>query len=386
MPTAAAPRSQSAWPARKSFGVAIAAGASVAVNDVTTTVSAYLDNAQVGFDVPVVHRGREQLDDQRRDGGGCGRVQQHATTLGIAFSGAGAGSGNTIDNTIQAYVEDCTGMQPESLSVLATDHSVITATAVAVAMSVALADVFGLATAISMGGSATVNQINNDVEAFVDDSTLTPVGPVKIESVESSSITAVSVGAAFAASNTSIGISAAGAGAGAVATNTIANVVSASIKGQSHLNQTGSGGITVSALDSAAIVASADGGAISLGIADIGIGIGLAIGASVAVNNVSDQVSADLDDSTLSSAGNVSLTAMTQNSIESVVTSLSFALGLAGAASFPIPIGIAVAGAGAAASNTINDTISADVTNGSSITAEGNVLIKASDSSTITPP
>jgi hypothetical protein len=366
----------------QALGVAIAVGASVAVNDVTTTVAGYLDDAQVGNDVPVAVASDDSASITAVTVAGAA-VFTNAKDVGLAFSGAGAGSGNTIDNTIEAYVEDCKGMQPASLSLLATDNSVISATAVAVALSIALADVFGLSTAISMGGSATVNQVGNDVESFVDDSTITPMGPVKIASVESSSITAVSVGAAFAISNTSAGISAAGAGDGAVATNSISNVVSASIQDKSDLNQTGNGGMTISALDSATIDASADGGALSIGTADVGAGIGLAIGASVAVNTISDQVQADVDNSSVSSAGNLSFTATTQNSIESVVISLSFALAAAGSGSAPIPIGVAVSGAGAGANNTISDTVSADVTNGASVTAAGNVQIVASDDSTI---
>ncbi len=121
-------------------------------------------------------------------------------------------------------------------------------------------------------------------------------------------------------------------------------MVSVSIEDSSQLGA-GNGGITVSSLDSATIDASANGGALALGTASVGIGIGLAIGASVAINTISDQVLANVVNSTVTSAGDLSITATTQNSTDSLVIALAFSLGVAGAASLPIPIGIAVSGA-----------------------------------------
>ncbi len=194
----------------QAIGVAIAAGASVAVNNETSTLAAFLDNAQVSAGVAIDIAAENSSTINAVTVAGAA-VFSNATDLGLAFSGAGAGSGNTIENTIQAYVQNCNGLDPGALSLLAADNSQISANAVAVAMSVALADVFGISTAISMGGSATVNQVDNDVEAFVDNSTITAVGSVTIESVESSTITALSVGAAFAVADAGVGITAAGA-------------------------------------------------------------------------------------------------------------------------------------------------------------------------------
>ena len=221
---------------------------------------------------------------------GGAAVFSNTSQVGLAFSGAGAGSGNNIQNTIQAYVLDCAGMQPQSLSLAATDNSQINATAVAVAMSVAVADDTGVATAISVGGTATLNQIENDVEAYVANSTISALGPVTIKSVESSSIEAICVGAAVADAETAEGVSLAGAGAGAVAINTISNTIAASVKDNSVVS---SSAFTLSALDSAAITASADGGALAIGIGGVGVGIGLSIGVAVAKDTISDQVLAD---------------------------------------------------------------------------------------------
>ncbi len=363
-------------------GVAIAVGASVAVNNVTSTVTAYLDQATVSGNVPIdiAAENRSTIDAVTVAGAA---VFTNTKQLSLAFSGAGAGSGNYIHNTIQAYVQDCDSLQAQSLSVTATDASQISALSIAVALSVALADVLGLTTAVSMGGSATVNQVGNDVEAFLDHSTVAVIDAIDIQAVESSTIKTQSVGAAFATSVASGGISAAGAGAGAVSTNTISNVVSASIKDGTSVEQLGDGNVTVQALDSASIDASADGGALALGAAGLGIGVGLAVGASVAVNSISDQVVADIDDSSVSTIGGLSVTATTQNSTDALVIALSISLGVSGGGAAPIPIGVAASGAGAGATNSVQDTVQAAVENGSSVTAQGNVEVVSADTSSV---
>ena len=342
----------------KRVGVAIAAGVSVAVNDETTTVAADLDNAQVGHGVPISITAENSSTIDAVTVAGAA-VFNNTTSVGLAFSGAGAGSGNNIQNTIQAFVEDSAGMEPQSVSLAAIDDSQITAKAIAIALSVALVDSSGVATAISMGGTATVNQIENDVEAFVADSTISALGAVTIEAVESSTIDAVCVGAAAAVATTGDGVSVAGAGSGAVAINTIANFVSASIKENSSVN---SNGITLSALDSATIDANADGGSLALGTSGAGIGISVSLAASVAKNTISDQVLAAVDDSSVTSGSKLSLSATSQNSIESLVISIAVSIAFGGG---DPPISVAASGAGADATNSIQNVVAADVTDGS---------------------
>jgi hypothetical protein len=361
----------------KKVGVAIAAGVSVAVNDETTTLASYLDNAQVGHGVDIGIAAENSSTINAVTVAGAA-VFSDTSQVGLVFNGAGAGSGNNIQNTIQAYVLDCAGIQPQSLLLAATDDSQISATAVAVAMSVALTNASGVATAISMGGTATVNEIKNTVEAFIENSTISALGSATIEAVESSSIDALCVGAALAYATTANGVSLAGAGVGAVAINTISNVVSASIDENSvfHID-----GLTVSALDVAAINASSDGGALAIGTGGVGAGIGLSLAASVAKNTISDDVLAAVDDSTVSSSGNLSLIATSQNGIDALVISIAVSAGIAGG---DIPIGVAAAGAGADATNAIQNTINGRVTDGASVTADGTVTLSATDTSMVT--
>ena len=63
-----------------------------------------------------------------------------------------------------------------------------------------------------------------------------------------------------------------------------------------------------------------------------------------------------------------SLAATSQNSIESLVISISLSLGVAGGGQ--VPIGVGVSGAGADATNSIQNTIDADVADGASVTAQ----------------
>ena len=357
-------------------GVSIAAGDSVAENNVTSTVAAYLDHAQVPGPGPIdIEATNSSTIDAVTVAGAA--IFSQTQAVGLAFGGAGAGSGNYIHNTIQAYVSDSQGLQPQSLTLSAKDQSQIDAKAIAAAITAALtAGASGSSSAISMGGSATVNSVANTVAAFVDQSTIAAAGPVTVEATESSMISGLAVGAAFAvaAAGSPLGDGVAGAGAGAASSNTIANVVSANISHNSTVGQTGAAGITLKAVDTATISASADGGAVANDAALVGIS--LAVGSAVATNHITDQVLAYVDGSVVTSAGGLSVKATSQNSIDALVISLAFS----GAANV---IGIAPSGAGASADNTIQNTVEAAVKDGATVTASGAVQLSATDTSTV---
>jgi len=356
----------------ESVGISIAAGASVAVNQVTGTVEAYLVGVAVsgGASILVSAENSSTIDAVTVAGAA---IFSNTSALGLAFGGAGAGSGNTIQNAIRAYVRDSDITQAGSLSLTATDDSRITAHAVALALAVQIGS-GGIGTAVSMGGTATVNAIGNEVEAFVEDSTVSVAGPIAVQAIESSSIFALSVGVAVAAAIGGQATLAAGV-AGSFASNDIANTVSAHITESTAL---GNGSILVQSQDTSTIFATADGGAVGVGVGTL-VGIGLAVGIAIADNTIANQVLAYADDSTIiSSTGGVVIAATAENDIEAIVISLSIS---AGVAFGKVPIGIAVSGSGARADNTIQNTVEAAVTNGASVIAAGDARITALDTS-----
>ena len=94
---------------------------------------------------------------------------------GFAFSGAGAGSGNTIRNTIEAAIKNgstvtTTGTGEVSLSAMDASTIIADAGGVAIAVGASGQETGG---AVSIGVSIADNVIENQAKAYIDD----PQGP-----------------------------------------------------------------------------------------------------------------------------------------------------------------------------------------------------------------
>src|SRR5262249_23615469 len=107
-----------------------------------------------------------------------------------AFAGAGAGATNTVNNDIEAFIASQSSATPPSLSnvtaetgsvsLTAIDDSVIHAETGGVAIAISGAT-SGLAGALSVGASDSVNQIGNVgqfVKAYIDNSLVAAAGNV----------------------------------------------------------------------------------------------------------------------------------------------------------------------------------------------------------------
>ena len=287
---------------------------------------------------------------------------------------AGSGSGNTISNTIEATIEN--GSKVDSiglLSLAATDHSSITAGAGSLSFTVAGGQGGGFAG--SIGVAAAANEIDNTVTAAIEAATANSAGGVDVSATNSSTILVVTVAGAAAGAGGEVG-GVAFAGAGAGSGNTIGNVTQALINQDSTVTTT-NGDVTMSAADNSSITA--DGGGLTLaGAFGQGGGVGVSIGAAVAINNIGNTVTATIDGSTVKSAGGVSVDAGSDASI------LAVAVGIAGALAGGQGGGIALAGAGSGSGNTISNTIEATIQNGSQVTSAGLLTVSATDNSSIT--
>jgi len=262
--------------------------------------------------------------------------------LGVGGAGAGGfalgGSVtlNEISNTVVASVTGNTNMTAgTAINILAAD----------------LSDIDNLAGGVAGAGGAAIgaavatNDIDNSVSAYVSGVAVDlTAGNVSIDAIESAQIEAWTIGGAGAV------VFAAG---GAVSLNEINNTVDAYVGGGASIGA--SNNISVSAADISIIESKA--GAIA------GAGAA-AIGASVATNDIGNNISAYVDNASLvSTSGTISIDASETATID------TFTLGGAGAFFFAL--------GGAVTTANVDNTISAYAANGAALTAGDDITIDA---------
>ena len=237
-----------------------------------------------------------------------------------------------------------------SVSIEATDTSSITAGGGGLAVAVGGGGLAaGLAAAV--GFAVANNEIENSVLAYVDNSTVSARGnSVIVSAIENAAIFAVTVGGAVAAGGGDTGFSAAGAGGNS--TNTLANTVEAYLADGASVTTTGSGDVTLSALDSPDLTAKTV--AASVSFAAGAVAGTFAIGAAIADNSVNDTVLAYSAGSTINSAGQILISAIVPTTSSIQATSVAATVAVAAS-----PLGAAFSGAGASSTNTVDNTISA---------------------------
>lgn len=388
------------------YGGTLGIGAGIAYNDVNPTVKAYLSDADATISgaltvqaenqafITVVAAGIAVAVDN--PGGlapgtqGPLTKQQSSKPYGLA---AAVGLAiDTITADVSAYVtgDGTDTLSAGSLSVAANDdNSKIVAVAGGVAVGLSNGEQQGAAA--GAGGAAfAFNNISNSVTAYLSDIRVTSLGNVAVTGESTADIEAYTIGGAVAgALGAGTGGSAALAGAGAVTINTINKDVLAYINDGSSVTTSGRGTVTVSATDQSTINAVAGGvavaGALSSGADQSGTA--LSVGLSVAENTIQDKTSgggggvqAFIDNSTISAAGDLDVTATSTPTI----TVVSFAGGLALSASLSGKgNSYAAAASGAAAINTMTTTVHAAISNTKAVQAP-NLTLSAGDNSTVT--
>ncbi len=414
-------------------GIGVAVGVSVAVNEINNTISAAIDSstASSAGTVQLSATSNATVDSLTLAGA---PVVAGGQGGGVAFSGAGAGSGNTINNTIEASIASSTITLTGSgaIHLAAEDTSKVTADSGGVGLAVAGGQGGGFA--LEVGAAISINEIENSITAEINRSTVNGAAAVDLSASSTATIDAFSIAAgAGGAGGEGGGIAIAlnGAGSGNTIKNTIAAVVENStlntpagvavsvsaedtskimadaggvaivgaggqgggVAGSAGLsvaiNNTiqarvdtsqitfNSGDVSLAAIDNATIDADAGGIAIS-GAGGQGGGVAATVGLAVAINEISNTVEAEIDNSNLSGAVSASLTATSTATIDA----LTFAGGLAGAGGQGG--GVALTGQGMGSGNTINNTIRAVITGASQVTVSGGGLtLTATDDSSI---
>src|SRR5262249_23172868 len=135
------------------------------------------------------------------------------------------------------------------------------------------------------------NKIENNVTAYIQAATVSSSGNLTVRAHSKATIRSAAIGGAGAfAFGAGTGGTAALAGAGAFTVNDILQKVTGSIRATSTVTTSGTGTLTVEAVDESKIVAAAGGIAISVATAGgTSTATSLSIGASVAFNTIRDK-------------------------------------------------------------------------------------------------
>ena len=358
--------------------VGIAAGVSVASNEIYNTIKAYVDSSKLTSASNINLSATSTPLVKALTIGVAVAVSQGEG--GIAGSGAGAGSGNTVENTVLSYISDSqknAGLGVAAggtITVSANDNPTIDAVAGALSVGVAVGSQAGVAG--SVGISVSINEVSDTVEAYISNSTLgASGGDLTVQAIETGTINAWTIGGAVGVGSggNGIGVGLAGAGSG----NTVTNQVYAYIAGGSSVTTSNSGDVIVTAGDTSGI--QAIGGGLGVGVG-VGLGSGgVSLGVAAANNDIADTVTADVDASNVSSAGGVQIKATENATIFTITVGGAVAVGVGDLG------GAGVAVAGSDSTNAIENTVKAYVDNGSTVTARGgDVSIAATDTSSIT--
>lgn len=293
---------------------------------------------------------------------GTGGSQPSST---VTIAGAGAGSRNTIDGTTRAALTGSTVRTAGTVRVRAATLGEVNADAGGFAISLTVPATGQQPVSVAAGLSAAVNHITGRTVAELTGDDITATG-VTVQAVSTTTITALTIGGALG--------SAAGSGAGSG--NTIATELRAAVEDSTV--RAGTGAVLVEARDSSTVTADAGGVAVAEQIAPQATGtvtLAPAIGASAAVNTIGNDVTALIEDSTVT-AGSVSVLATATPAIRALALSGTAAVQAIGAATGALSA--VLAGAGAGAGNAVDNRVSARITGSGTVTATGDVIVRAS--------
>jgi len=306
---------------------------------------------------------------------GSGAFSVDGLASPLVAAGAGAGITNTRTYAISAQVDQAT-VSAGSLSVSASDNSVLYSNAGGVGLTVGEATGFQIGMAV--GAAQGTNTVATTVQAQIVDSTVITTGSVSVAANSQASIESIAYGVALGLEAVDAGASTAGSGAAAY--NNVTNSTAARLTGGSVLSQ-GNGdddALQVTATDGANISASAGAGGFG-GI--VGDGVGLAVGAVVTQNTINNSTQAYVGTlnppaGTTPAGTLVTVTGPVTIAANSAPTATSMAVAVA--ASTDIGEGLALAGSGANAITTLGPAtvggvqVLAGIVNGANVVSQPN--------------
>ncbi|MEL7355615.1 MAG: LamG-like jellyroll fold domain-containing protein [Cyanobacteria bacterium J06560_6] len=337
-------------------------GVAIAENDIRNNVTATVDNGIVDAKALTLNA----TSTTKIDTFGLAGAVSVAVSSGGAGSAAGAGTEvtNTIENTIQASIQNDSDITTtDDVTLSATDHSTLETFAIGGSIAVSGSSSGGLSAAI--GTVILNNDISNTVQAFIDDISAEGAG---IDAGNNLLLTADSkltlkentaVAASLSANIAPAGASFSGAGARVDTTTT--NTVEAFIRNADDVKVTDNTHLT--ATDNPTVH----------GTVGTGAGVLSAAGASVGVSTtditIDNNVRTYIDDATVGS-DDLTLSATSTPELEALAVATSVAVSIGGA------------GAGSEATATVKSDVEARIGSGSDITAT-NVSLAANSTDNV---
>jgi len=318
-------------------GVAGAAGAAIGAalgtNDIADTVAAYINGSTAtssSASITISAVSTSSLKSLTVGGAGA-----------AGFALGGSVSLNSTANLIEAYISGAANVTAwNAISVTAANSTTVQALAGGVAGAAAAA----------IGAALGTNNLGDDVNAFVNASTIfTPLGALAVAATSISSLKSFAVGGSGAA-GFALG--------GSVSLNQTAETVNANIANAA--NVTVGGGVTVTAADNPTIQAFAGG---------VAGAAGAAFGASLGTNKIADGVAAYVDNSTINASNGLAVSAASTSSLSTLVA------GASGAAGFAL--------GGSVSLNDLANAIAAHVSNNAQVNSTGAITVSASDTPTL---
>ncbi len=376
---------------QKGSSTAVSAGIAIAVNKIATSVEALIENTDLLW-VDAATSGDVLVEAANTRSIGAftlaGAVSVASGTQGSGIAGAGAGSGsiNQIYGDTRAIIRDSTVDAPGTVKVYAHDRSQIISGAGGIAVAVGLssqgnggAGSFGAAFAINFIGKSSDDE--NLVWAEVDHSTVTAGGAITILAESWAYIFALAIGAAGSVSGSGSGNAIGISGAGSASVNQIRVNTQARAIHSSLTTAAGYGAeIRLSADDDSTIIATAGAAALSIAVSQ-NTAVAAGLGLSLTINDIANTIRAAVEDSTVSAAGAVTVSADSDAQIDSLAFGISIGVALSGNAS-----AIAANCTGAMSFNEIDNLVEATICNttgAGTLSAGGTLSVTASDDSTI---
>jgi hypothetical protein len=268
---------------------------------------------------------------------------------GVGIGASGTVSVNIIDNTIEAKVVDsqATAGSAGPVMVHAKDNSFM----------LSFAGAFGAGKTAGFGAALASNFLTNTVSATIEASTLRSTGTLDVLAEQTGGLVAAGVGGAGGKV----------AVAGGIAVNQTTNEIEALITGGSDVSA--SGAVTVAASDRSTVVGIAGGGA---------GGSQVAIGASVAVNLLGNTLTANIDHAHVQSTGS---TLEVSASAQTVLVGVGVAG--AGAGTFAGGASVAVNNISNSLTASITDSNGDAAGLATEVSASGDLAVRASDETTL---
>ncbi|AOX01713.1 hypothetical protein BJP34_21745 [Moorena producens PAL-8-15-08-1] len=362
-----------------SSSAAISVGAGIASNQITNTVTAHIDNAKVEADGNVNLRASSNATVDAFALGAAVSGSYSSSGLGISLTGAGAGTENIIKNTISAYIAEGSDVETMtssgSIFVEAEDNSKVIADAGGYALSLKFGDSVANGS-VSVGVSIADNDIENTVEAYISDATVTSASAINVSANSTATVDLFSIGAAASGSVGSSGLNVSLSGAGTGVENKIYNTIQAFAL-DSTVTSSNNGAINITATDNSTVVADAGGFAVGVSIGS-GFSGGLTVGVATAENIITNTVQAYIDNSIVTADGDLTVNAISTSTINNLTMAGAVSVSVSSSAT------ASASGAGAETINQIQNTIEAYIHNNSDVeSTNGSINLTAEDNSTI---